>query len=138
MSRRILRLALIPLLVAALLAPEVATMALAKTATSSPITTVSILAGKVVHGGTDIAVKYDCFPAGYGPYSTFGDVAVGQVSGALGSSLFRPVCNDRAQLQAVFVAGNFHVGDAAVNVLVCGFDCNSDSKEIVLHSRWQR
>jgi hypothetical protein len=118
--------ALLPLVVV-LLMPEVAHAAAAK-----PTTTVSIVNGSVAPGGAGITVKYNCFPTGYGPYGSFGDVRVSQANGVTGGASFRPICNDRSQTNAVFVPGNFKKGDAAVNVFVCGFDCNSASKEIKL------
>ena len=77
-----------------------------------------------------MTVSYSCFPSGYGPYSSFGDVRVGQVSGAQGDSFFNPTCNDRNQTSVVFVPGNFTSGAAAVNLVVCGFDCAFASREV--------
>jgi len=97
-----------------------------------PTTTVSIVSGVVVTGGAGITLRYSCFPGGYGPYSSFGDVRVGQVSGATGDAFFRPICSDRNVTSAVFVPGHFTTGDAAVSAFICGFDCNSATKEIKL------
>jgi hypothetical protein len=126
LPRRILRLVVIGLLAAVLLIPDLATVSAANT------TRVSIVSGKIVTGGANITIRYDCFPNGYGPYNAFGDVRVGQVSGVTGESFFNPKCNDKLHTQAVFVAGNFVKGDAAVSTFICGFDCNSASKEIRL------
>lgn len=126
-TRRIVRLSALALLASALLIPDIASAAATRNTT-----TVSITSGKVVIGGVNITIKYDCFPSGYGPYNSFGDVRVGQVSGATGDTFFHPTCNDKVHTQAVFVAGNFHRADAAVSVFLCGFDCNSASREIRL------
>jgi hypothetical protein len=130
-TRRILRLSAIPLLIGLLLIPDVASAA-----ASRNTTTVAIISGKVVTGGANITIKYDCFPSGYGPYSSFGDLRVGQVNGASGEISFHPKCDDRAHTRALFVpsAGQRHLhrGDAAVGLFICGFDCNSVSKEIRL------
>jgi len=95
-------------------------------------TTVSIKSASLAPGGVDVTVGYSCFPFGYGKYfyNSFGDVEVGQVSGAIGDSSFHPACNDRKQTQTVFVPGFFTAGDAAVRLFVCGFDCNSTTKEV--------
>src|ERR1700704_1170295 len=126
MSRRIVRFGVIGLLASLLLIPDIATALAANT------TRVSILSGKVVSGGASITVRYDCFPNGYGPYNSFGDVRVGQVSGVTGDSIFHPICNDQLHNQAIFVPGAFKKGDAAVSAFICGFECNSASKEIRL------
>jgi len=129
MLRRILRLGgVVPLLVVLLL--PAATPATAQS--TKPTTTVSIVSGVVVSGGAGITVRYSCFPGGYGPYGSFGDVRVGQVSGATGDGFFRPICSDRTQTNSVFVPGHFTKGDAAVSAFVCGFDCNSATKELRL------
>jgi len=87
MFRRVARWgALVPLVVI-LVMPEVAHAAAAK-----PTTTVSIVNGSVAPGGAGITVKYDCFPTGYGPYGSFGDVRVSQATGVTGGAFFRPIC----------------------------------------------
>jgi hypothetical protein len=127
MFHRIVRLgAMLLAMGAVLLIPEAASAA------SKPTTTVSIVGGTLVPGGASVKVRYDCFPSGYGPYNAFGDVRVGQASGATGDAFFRPMCNDVKQTQSVFVAGNFTSADAAIDVFICGFDCNSDSGEFRL------
>jgi hypothetical protein len=126
MFRRVARLSALLPLVAILLIPEAAQAA------SRPTTTVSISGGSVAAGGAGITVKYDCFPTGYGAYGSFGDIRVAQANGVTGGAFFRPICNDRRQTNAVFVPGAFTRGDAAVNAIVCGFDCNSASREIRL------
>jgi hypothetical protein len=93
-------------------------------------TTVSIKSASLAPGGANVTVSYSCFPSGYGPYSSFGDVRVGQVSGAQGDAFFPPTCNDTKQTQVVFVPGNFTSGGAAVNFFVCGFDCAFTSREV--------
>jgi hypothetical protein len=93
-------------------------------------TTVSIKSASLAPGGVNVTVAYSCFPSGYGPYSSFGDVRVGQVSGAQGDSFFHPTCVDRVQTPVVFVPGNFTSGAAAVNFFVCGFDCAITSREV--------
>ena len=127
MFHRIVRLgAMLLALGAVLLIPEVASAA------SRPTTSVSIVNGTVVTGGASVQVRYSCFPSGYGPYNAFGDVRVGQASGANGDTFFHPVCNDVKQTQAVFVAGNFTRADAAISAFICGFDCSSDTGEFRL------
>ena len=127
MRKRMVRGTLVLLLALVLLIPETAAGAAPRNTTH-----VSIVGGKVVSGGANITVRYDCFPSGYTPYNSFGDVRVGQVSGVTGDGQFHPLCNDRFHSQAVFVPGAFTKGDAAVNVFICGFDCNSASREIKL------
>ena len=109
-----------------------ATLSTATDGTDSDTTTVSIKSASLAPGGVDVTVGYSCFPFGYGKYfyNSFGDVEVGQVSGAIGDSSFHPACNDRKQTQTVFVPGFFTAGDAAVRLFVCGFDCNSTTKEV--------
>jgi hypothetical protein len=128
MLRRIARLCALVPLAAVLLIPETASAGPAK-----PTTTVAISKGTVVTGGVEITLKYTCFPTGYGPYGTFGDVRVAQANGVTGDTFFRPTCNDQAQTQDIFVPGNFTPADAAVSAFICGFDCNSASREIRLH-----
>jgi hypothetical protein len=95
-------------------------------------TTVSIKSASLAPGGVNVTVGYSCFPFGSGAYfyNSFGDVRVGQVSGATGDQFFHPTCNDRNQTETVFVAGPFTAGDAAIGLFVCGFDCNSTTKEV--------
>lgn len=96
-------------------------------------TTVSIQSGSLAPGGAIINLSYSCFPGGYGPYSTFGDVRMTDIHGNQGFTFFNPRCNDKKQNQAVFVPGSFSAGDAAVNAFVCGFDCNAATKEVRLN-----
>jgi hypothetical protein len=95
-------------------------------------TTVSIGSAALASGGAVVNLSYTCFPAGYGPYSTFGDVRLADIHGAQGFSTFAPNCNDKKQGTIVFVPGGFSAGDAAVNAFVCGFDCNGATKEVRL------
>jgi hypothetical protein len=95
-------------------------------------TTVSIQSGSVAPGGAIINLTYTCFPGGYGPYSSFGDISMTDLHGSQGFTTFNPTCNDKKQNQAVFVPGSFSAGDAAVNAFVCGFDCSGASKEVRL------
>jgi hypothetical protein len=104
-------------------------------AASNSITKIAIKSGKVVPGGASITIAYSCFPSGYGPYGASGDVRVTQargVAGVTGDTQFHPRCNDKQQTQAIFVKGDYARGDAAVGAFICGFDCNSTSKEIRL------
>jgi hypothetical protein len=95
-------------------------------------TTVSIGSAALAPGGAVVNLSYSCFPGGYGPYSTFGDVRMTDVHGNSGFNTFQPTCNDKKQRAAVFVPGNFSRGDAAVSAFVCGFDCNGATKEVKL------
>jgi hypothetical protein len=95
-------------------------------------TTVSIGSARLAPGGAIVNLTYSCFPGGYGPYSTFGDVRMADVHGGQGFNTFQPICNDRKQTAGVFVPGNFSPGDAAVSAFVCGFDCNGATKEVKL------
>jgi hypothetical protein len=130
-TRRIVRLIAVALLLGVLLIPDIALAAPRNT------TIVSVIRGKVVSGGANITIKYDCFPSGYSAYNAFGDVRVGQANGASGDKVFVPKCNDRAHTRIVFVPNTssrrFHRGDAAVSLFICGFECNYVSKEILLH-----
>jgi hypothetical protein len=110
----------------------IVTPAVSSATASRNTTTVSIKSASLAPGGVNVTVGYSCFPNGNGRYfySSFGDVRVGQVSGATGDSFFHPTCNDTPQTQAVFVAGPFTAGDAAVSVFICGFDCNFATKEV--------
>jgi hypothetical protein len=131
-TRRIVRLSAIAVLLGLLLLPDINIASAAATNT----TKVSIVSGIVKPGGVSITIKYDCFPAGYGRYSSFGDVRVAQVRGAFGDKFFRPKCNDKVHTQAVFIRNTnhrFHRGDAAVALFICGFDCRAVSREIRLH-----
>ena|SRR5215469_8561786 len=127
MFHHIVRLGAILLaLGAVLLIPEAASAA------SKPTTSVAIVSGQVVTGGASVTVRYDCFPSGYGPYNSFGDVRIAQASGASGDTFFHPTCNDVKHTQAIFVTGHFTQADAAISTFVCGFDCNSASGEFRL------
>lgn len=95
-------------------------------------TTVSIGSAALASGGAVVNLSYSCFPGGYGPYSSFGDVRLADINGAQGFNIFAPTCNDKKQGAIVFVPGNFSAGDAAVNAFVCGFDCNAATKEVRL------
>lgn len=121
-----------PLLIALPVVLLLLTPAASAAAPVKSTTTVSIKSAALAPGGVNVTVSYSCFPFGNGSYfyNSFGDVRVGQVSGATGDSFFHPTCNDRNQRQAIFVPGPFTRGDAAVNAFVCGFDCSSASKEV--------
>jgi hypothetical protein len=97
-------------------------------------TTISIKSGALAPGGANLTVSYSCFPFGNGKYfySSFGDARLGQTNGATGDSFFNPKCNDRTVTQTIFIAGPFTSGDAAAGVFICGFDCNSASREVRL------
>jgi hypothetical protein len=127
-----MRLSAIMVLVGLLLLPDVN---IAQAAARNT-TKLSIVSGKLVHGVARITIKYDCFPNGYGPYSSFGDVRVGQVNGAGGDTFFHPRCNDKMHTMTISVIDRnrppFRRRDAAVAVYVCGFDCKFISREIRL------
>lgn len=95
-------------------------------------TTLNIVSAALAPGGAIVNLTYSCFPGGYGPYSTFGDVRMTDVHGNQGFATFQPTCDDRKQRAGVFVPGNFGPGDAAVSAFVCGFDCNGASQEVKL------
>jgi hypothetical protein len=126
MRRSVIRSLLIALPVLMLILMPAASLA----APTKSTTTVSIKSASLAPGGANVTVSYSCFPNGYGPYSSFGDVRVGQVSGATGDSFFNPTCNNRNHTQVVFVPGNFTSGPAAVNFFVCGFDCAFTSRQL--------
>ncbi len=131
-------------ILAAVLTIAIATMAIATVvagAASSKFkstTTVSIGAqGTLVSGpGVAVTLKYSCFPngpqkGGYGyGGGAFGDVRVTDVHGNTGFGFFTPTCNDANQTAVIIVPGVFIPGAAAANAFICGFDCNSTSREI--------
>jgi hypothetical protein len=95
-------------------------------------TTVFIKSAALAPGGVTVNLRYSCFPGGYGPYSTFGQVRVGGANGSQGFTFFNPTCNHSTQLQSILVSGNFSRGNAAVQATVCGFDCNGDTRVVKL------
>ncbi len=131
-------------ILAAVLTIAIATMAIATVvagAASSKFrstTTVSIGAqGTLVLGpGVAVTLKYSCFAngpqkGGYGyGGGAFGDVRVSDLNGNTGFGFFTPTCNDSNQTAVIIVPGVFSAGDAAANAFICGFDCNSTSREI--------
>jgi hypothetical protein len=139
MFRRLGRFAAI---LAAVLAIALATMAIATVAAGAAsskfksTTTVSIGAqGTLVTSpGVAISLKYSCFPfgTGKGGYGggAFGSVRVADVNGNTGFGFFTPTCNDSNQTAVVVVPGFFIAGDAAASAFICGFDCNSSTREI--------
>ena len=127
-----LRRALVIAIPALLLILTPAASSAAKTPTNT--TTISIKSASLAPGGANVTITYSCFPNGNGAYfyNSFGDAQVQEVTGASGSSFFHPRCNDRNQTQTVFVPGPFTSGAAAIRAFVCGFDCNSATKEVRL------
>ena len=126
--KRIVRTVLFAALLSLLLIPAVVPAAAGGGPTNKPTTTVSIKSASLAPGGVAVAFVYSCFPSG--PYGGFGDVRVAQTNGASGDSFFNPICNDSNVSQTVEVFGPFIRGDAAVQVFVCGFDCNQATKEV--------
>jgi len=146
MSRRLGRFTAV---LAAVLTIALATMAIATVAAGAAsskfksTTTVSIGSqGTLVSGpGVAVSLKYSCFPFGTGGKGgggygygggAFGDVRVTDVHGNTGFGFFTPTCNDSNQTAVIIVPGFFSAGDAAANAFICGFDCNSTSREIKL------
>jgi hypothetical protein len=132
-------------ILAAVLTIALATMAVATVAAgaaSSKFKSTTTLAigpqGTLVSPpGVAITLKYSCFPFGPGAKGgygygggAFGDVRVTDVSGNTGFGFFTPTCNDTNQTAVIIVSGFFNRGDAAANAFICGFDCNSTSREI--------
>ena len=128
--KRVLAIA-VPVLVLAL--TPAATAASGPGSFGKNTTTVRVQSAELVIGGAVVTIRYSCFPGGYGPYSTFGNVRMVDTSGNQGSMNWRPHCDDTNQTAKVFVPGKFNPGDAAVQAFVCGFDCNADSREVKLH-----
>ena len=112
-------------------------------------TTVSIgsqatLATSLFGNGVNVTIAYSCFPGftGGGPYpggGAFGSVNVTDLQGTQGFGSWTPTCNDTRQTVVVFVpafatvkggSASFTAGAGAANAFVCGFDCNSTSREI--------
>jgi hypothetical protein len=116
-----------------------------KSTTSVSIGAQAKLATSLFGPGVNVTVTYSCFPGfGGGPYpggGAFGSVAVTDLQGNQGFGSWTPTCNDARQTAVVFVqalagakgAGgpaSFVAGAGAANAFVCGFDCNSTSREI--------
>jgi hypothetical protein len=130
---------------AAVLTVALATMAIATVAAGAAsskfrsTTTISIGAQgtQVIGPGVAVTLKYSCFPFGPGQKGgygygggAFGSVRLTDLSGNTGFAFFTPNCNDRNQTAVIIVPGVFRSGGAAVNAFICGFDCNSTSREI--------
>ena len=84
--------------------------------------------------GANVTVTYSCFPGsgGKGGYGggNFGSVNMTDLSGNQGFGSFTPTCDDKKHVATVFVFGFFNPGAGAANGFICGFDCNSTSREI--------
>jgi hypothetical protein len=113
-------------------------------------TTVSIgsqatLASSPFGDGVNVTIAYSCFPGfgggkgGYPGGGAFGSVNVTDLQGTQGFGSWTPNCNDTRQTVVVFVpaqgtvkggSASFAAGAGAANAFVCGFDCNSTSREI--------
>jgi hypothetical protein len=114
-----------------------------KSTTSVSIGSQATLATSVFGPGVNVTVSYTCFPgfSGGGPYpggGAFGSVSVTDLQGDQGFGSFTPTCNDARQTAVIFVQAfgvfkgpaSFVAGPGAANAFVCGFDCNSTSREI--------
>ena len=132
MSRSLKRLVAVVVPIVVLALTPAATSAGGPGFFGKPTTSVSIKGASLAYGGAVVTLRYNCFPGGYGPYSTFGDVRLADTHGNQSFSFFRPTCNDTWQTTRVFVSGNFTPGDAAVEAFICGFDCNGDTREVHL------
>jgi hypothetical protein len=132
-------------ILAVVLTIALATMAIATVAAGAAsskfksTTTVSIGSQGTLVSGPAVAVtlRYSCFPFGTGGKGSygygggaFGNVRVTDVNGNSGFGFFTPTCNDTNQSAVIIVPGSFTPGDAAANAFICGFDCNSTTREI--------
>ncbi|MEA2634858.1 MAG: hypothetical protein QOH92_1625 [Chloroflexota bacterium] len=132
MSRNIRRILAVVVPVVVLALTPAATSAGGPGQFGKNTTTVAIKSVALATGGVTVNLRYSCFPGGYGPYSTFGQVRVVEADGSQGFTFFNPACNDTTQSQSIFVQGNFGPGAAAIQATVCGFDCNGDTREVKL------
>ena len=137
MLHRLTRISVI--LIAVIAVASVAFAASAAAGKGKSTTTISIkaqarLVSSPTQGpGADVTVTYTCFPGfGGGYYANFGNVSLGDIHGVQGFASFSARCNDRSHTSIVFVPGPFRAGAAAANAFICGFDCNSTSREIKL------
>jgi hypothetical protein len=128
MNRMLRRFAIILALIG-LAAAVAATRPAAVVAGSNPTTTVQVPASAtLVPGpGVSITITYKCLPSG--GYYGFADVQVSEGT-ASSTTFFTPTCNGSRQRATVFVAGTFQAGNAKATALVCGFDCNTDTRNI--------
>jgi hypothetical protein len=113
-----------------------------KSTTSVSIGAQATLATSLFGPGVNVTINYSCFPGFGGPYpggGGFGSVSVTDLHGDQGFGSFSPTCNDAKQTTVVFVlafatvkggSASFVAGPGAANAFVCGFDCNSTSREI--------
>jgi hypothetical protein len=114
-----------------------------KSTTSVSIGSQGTLATSLFGPGVNVTVNYSCFPGfggGYPGGGAFGSVSVTDLQGDQGFGGFTPTCNDARQTAVVFVQASgvnkgsggpaFVAGAGAANAFVCGFDCNSTSREI--------
>src|ERR1700693_6139740 len=113
-----------------------------KSTTSVSIGAQAKLATSQFGPGVNVTVTYSCFPGfggGYPGGGAFGSVAVTDLQGNQGFGGFTPTCNDARQTAVVFVqafptvkggSASFVAGAGAANAFVCGFDCNSTSREV--------
>jgi hypothetical protein len=116
-----------------------------KSTTSVSIGSQATLASSLFGPGVNVTINYSCFPGfggkgGYPGGGAFGSVSVTDLQGNQGFGSWSPNCNDTRQTAVVFVQafgtakgggpGSFVAGAGAASAFVCGFDCNSTSREI--------
>jgi hypothetical protein len=88
--------------------------------------------------GADVTITYSCFPGfggkgGYRGGDGFASMSLTDLNGNQGFAAFSPTCNGTKQSAAVFVMGSlgpFAAGEGAASAFICGFDCNSASREV--------
>lgn len=147
---RMARLVLVPIAVVSIALITMAAVAAAgisrstfKSTTSVSIGAKATLTGVPVGSAVNVTVTYSCFPGfggkgGYPGGGAFGSVTVTDLQGNQGFGSWTPTCNDTKQTVVVFVPAfgavkgpaSFAPGAGAANAFVCGFDCNSTSREI--------
>jgi hypothetical protein len=115
-----------------------------KSTTKVSIGAQATLASNPFGNGVNVTIAYSCFPGfgggkgGYPGGGAFGSVSVADLQGTQGFGSWTPTCNDTRQTVVVFVPAfgqfkgpaSFVAGAGAANAFVCGFDCNSTSREI--------
>ncbi len=127
---------LVAVLAIALITVVIAAVGAGAASTKARSTTTISIGSQVqlVSGGANVSVTYTCFPGGYpggkGGYANFGDLRLGDLAGHQGFVFFGPNCNNKKQTSVVFVPGTFVAGAGAVNVFICGFDCNGTSRQV--------
>jgi hypothetical protein len=143
MLRRLARFSAVLVAVLALAGITFAGATLAAGSTFKNTTTVAVspqvqLATSSFGSGADVTVTYSCFPGfggkgGYPGGGGFASVSLTDLNGNQGFAGFSPTCNDTKQSAAVFVQGflgPFAAGSGAASAFICGFDCNSASREV--------